>query len=531
MNHLCEQGCVVISRPLGRDLLSLLLFALLVRLVTFNGAFGSDDLTYYQSAVGLGHGEWVAANYNGALRYGFNLPAAAMVAIFGDSLFAVNLWPLMCSLIEVAAVYVFANAAFNRRTALIAALLLATVPLHIAVATRIHADPVVSMFLTLGFVLLYFGITRNKPHILFAAGLAIGGVFWAKELAAVTWFAFLPLLWLFRQQWRSSLYVVAGTILMLILHGVLMYSLAGDPLHLVKVVVSAMKKGYIDAPESKDATAWYYLRYLLFDIRHTGLLGLLAVVSLLLYLFSKELHARFGNGFIFVLLWFVALLAVLSVFPVSLTPLRFPMKQSNYISLFLAPMALLAAIPLSRLPRVALGSALTTCAGLGLLLGIFQQADYRVFTANTKALATFAVEHPNALIIGSANNSGLGSLWGRLEYPDLEKAAIIDYRDLGQPSDLTKQRLDDAEKIFTVLDHQTIAWFSSPKTVTRPLDCWTYVQTVEPTGFGLGNQVAKLILEVFGGNSSIAGTLGRLVHPLKADIYIVDGDDVLCRGN
>lgn len=179
------------------DLTLILLLALVVRLVTYNGAFGSDDLTYFQRAAELARGEWTSANYNGALRYGFNLPAAGFIALFGESLFVANLWPLACSLIEISAVYMFASAVMNRRAGAYAALLLASAPLHIAVATRIHADPVVSMFVTVGYVLLYFGALRRRPMLLFAAGLSIGCIFWTKELAAVTWFAFLPMLWFF----------------------------------------------------------------------------------------------------------------------------------------------------------------------------------------------------------------------------------------------------------------------------------------------------------------------------------------------
>lgn len=506
----------------------ILLFALAVRLLTFNGAFGSDDLTYYSRAVELAQGSWTSANYNGALRYGFNLPAAVFIALFGESIFVANLWPLTCSLIEIAAVYVFAKAAINKRTGIIAALLLATAPLHIAVATRIHADPVVSMFLTLGFVLLYFGVVRRQQVILFCAGLAIGGVFWVKELAAVTWVAFLPLLWLFRDEWRSSLYVIAGATLMLLLHGLLMYSLAGDPLHLIKVVMAAMKRGYIDVPENKDTSAWYYLRYLFVDIRHTGLLGFLALVSLFLSLLPKDIGIRSQAGFFFVSLWFVALLVVLSVFPVSLSPLRFPMKQSNYITLFLGPTALLAGAALSVFPKVIRGLTLAACLIIGLLLGGLQQADYRIFTSNTKALAAFAVAHPSAVVIGSANNSGLGSLWTRLEHPSKAMARIIGYRELEDSSNEMLQMLEGSEEVYVVIDRQTNRWFAGKIIIESPLDCWSHVQKLTPTGFGLGNDLAGFAHRAFSSFGPVATVFARLHYPLQADIYLAPAHDVLC---
>ena len=384
--------------------LLLLLLALLLRLATFNGALGSDDLVYFGRAVDLARGEWTSANYNGALRYGFNLPAAAFIALFGENLFAANLWPLIASLLEIAAVYVFAESVMNRRAALFSALLLATAPLHIAVASRIHADAVVSMFLTLAFVLLYFGAMRRHAGLLFASGLAIGGVFWTKELALVTWFAILPMVWLFRGSWRLCIWPLSGTLLMVLLHLGLMDFIAGDPLHLVKVVTRAVQKNFVAGGQGEDGAA-YYLKFLFFDIRHTGFLGFFAILSIGLVPAWLHREGRSSLGFGVALLWWIGLLAVLSLFPVSLSPLRLTMKQSNYITLFLAPMALLAGMAVAAMPPIAYRLALALSLSIGSLLGVLQQADYRAYTANSKAVAAFSAAHPNSLVIGSANNS------------------------------------------------------------------------------------------------------------------------------
>ena len=510
------------------DLTLILLLALLLRLVTYNGAFGSDDLTYFQRAAELAHGEWTSANYNGALRYGFNLPAAGFILLFGESFFVANLWPLGCSLVEISAVFLFASAAVNRRTGVYAALLLASAPLHIAVATRIHADPVVSMFTTVGFVLMYFGAQHRRPMLLFAAGLSIGGIFWAKELAAVTWFAFLPMLWFFRKQWRNCFYVMSGVVLMMIMHGLLMLAIAGDPLHLVKVVLGAVKRNFIDGGQGDDS-AEYYLRFLFVNLRHTGLLAFFAVASVLTLPRLMKQDTQLRNAFIYVLIWWLGLILLLSIFPVSLSPLRFPMKQSNYITLFLAPTALLAGLAIAALQRSLGNVALTLCLVLGIFLGALQQADYRVFTANTKALATFAAQNPRTMIIGSTNNSSLGSVWARMENPGEQTAIIDSYRDLSENVEITRKHLQEADAIFAVLDLQTINWMSgSTPPVTTPLPCWQYEKTLEFTGLGLGNQLAKLIGEVFRGIRPLSEAMDRLARPQRADVYRVNGHNVLC---
>ena len=512
------------------DLILILLLALLLRLVTFNGAFGSDDVTYFQRALELARGEWTSADYNGALRYGFNLPAGGFIALFGENLFAANLWPLTCSLIEIGAVYMFASAVMNRRAGVIAALLLASAPLHIAVATRIHADPVVAMFVTLSFVLLYFGALRRRLLLLFAAGLSIGGIFWTKELAAVTWFAFLPMLWFFRGQWRNCLYVIAGTVLMMLLHGLLMFVIAGDPLHLVKVVSSAVSRNFVDGGQGEDSAA-YYLRYLFIDLRHTGLLAFFAVASVLVVPPLLKQHTQLRPGFAYAMMWWIGLLVVLSVFPVSLSPLRFPMKQSNYITLFLAPTALLAGFTIAALPCALGYLALALCLALGIPLGALQQADYRMFIANSKALAAFAVQHPRAIIVGSTNNSSLGQLLVGLANSSSPRAVILSFRDLSEKEGATHQNLSEADAIFAVLDQQTMNWFAGKTPVTSPLPCWEYERTLEPTGLGLGNNLAELVGSVFGKVGPLAEAMNQLARPQRADVYRVNGHDALCREN
>ena len=512
------------------ELVLLILLALAVRLATFNGAFGSDDPVYFARASQLAHGDWASANYNGALRYGFNLPAAGFMALFGESLFVANLWPLICSLIEIGAVYMFASAAMSRRAGVFAALLLASAPLHMAVATRIHADPVVSMFLTVSFVMLYFGLQRNRTSLLFGAGLAIGGIFWAKELAAVTWFAFLPLLWFCRGRWKAILPVLAGTVLMLVLHGVLMTIIAGDPLHLVRVVLGAMTRTFVHGGDGEDGAA-YYLRYLFIDPRHTGLLGFFAVASFWLLPRWFRVQRLSFDGVLFAMLWWIALLLVLSLFPVSLSPLRLTMKQSNYITLFLAPTALLAGMGLATLPKLAGRLVLITSVALGLLLGALQQADYRTFTANSKGVVEFAVQHPGALIVGSRNNSSLASLWADVEHPRVPRAEIASFRDAVDNSADFQARQSNATMVYAVLDRQTMNWSADTYPVRRPLSCWEPLQAVAPVGFGLGNHVAALLSTMLRAVPPVSDAFARITRPQPADIYLVKGSDVLCRND
>ena len=514
-----------------RDLAWLLGLALLLRLVFFNGVFGSDDGVYFWRALNVARGEWTSSNYNGALRYGFNLPAGALVAVFGASPFAANLWPLLCSLGEIALVYLAAVELWGRRAGVCAALVLSSMPLHIAVATRLHADPVVSMFVTLGFVLFLFACRRRRAGLFFCCGLAIGGVFWAKELAAITWFAFLflPLvgrrLPMIGRRWDPLWwYVIAGATLMLLLNFLLMQAITGDPLHLVKVVLGALSRNFIDGGQGEDA-ANYYLRYLFFDMRHTWIAAVLACAGIAVLYRRQAADGRQADGF-YVVVWLLGLLAVLSVFPVSLWPLRLTMKQSNYLTLFIAPLALLAGYFIASLPRRAAATMLALAVAGGTLLGVLQQADYRVFTANSKSATVFAHAHPTAVVVGSTNNSNMSYYYDKTPPHVLSFSEVLAQPRLVAPADGSRDGL------YAVFDAQTIDWMPREARLTAPLPCWTKQQRLQPEGLGLGNALAGWAATAAAGLPEPLGRLSpplqRLARPRPADVYRVEGPDLWC---
>ncbi|OYU66596.1 MAG: hypothetical protein CFE45_43835, partial [Burkholderiales bacterium PBB5] len=265
-------------------------------------------------------------------------------------------------------------------------------------------------------------------------GLALGAVFWTKELAAVVYVALVPALWFFRRFVRGAVVALAGLLLMLALHGWLMWLIAGDPLHAVRVVLSSMQRNFVQGGGGEDSPA-YYLRYLFLDVRHVGLLGWLALMgAVVLALPSRPAAVDAAAGpssRAFLWLWAGGLLLVLSAFPVSLSPLRFTMKQSNYLSLFLAPLSVLAALGLCWFG--ARGRVLLLAVGLplALLLAALQQADYRSFTANSKAVLRTYAGRADVLLVGSSNLQGLAP---ELVQLGLAPVAVTSFRDvLDQP--------------------------------------------------------------------------------------------------
>lgn len=518
-------------------LAAILFAAAFLRLLFENGPLGSDDVVYLSRAAEIARGEWTSADYNGALRYGFNLPAGLLMALFGVSELAANLWPFFCSLAEVAVVYVFALKAWGRGPAALAAGLLAVTPLHIASATRIHADPVVALFLSLAFLLVFLGERSGRPMTYFAAGLSVGMVFWVKELAIVTLFALLlyPLAW--RRLPRGWLFFIAGGLVMLVAHLALMAVIAGDPLHLMKTVLGQVSRSFLGAMQGEDAPS-YYFRYLFFDLRHTWLLGLLAAAGVALWLRdpSRRAGGPLPHAPSFAVFWLLAVIAILSFVPVSLSPLRFVMKQSNYLTLFLAPLALVSAYALLRMDRRLAAGAVGLVAIGGIALGALQQQAYRVFTSNSHAIVAFLRANPDAHVFGSTNNgnivlfeslaNGEPGLRDRFTYLTAVDATGLAARvaSIREPS------------LFVVLDAETIGWGVRRAQITAPLPCWAARGTLTPAGFGQGRRLVDLALRMADLLPSSLATrirspLAALHAPRPATMFALDRGDPDCRAS
>jgi 4-amino-4-deoxy-L-arabinose transferase-like glycosyltransferase len=532
-----------ISKPLPRlrqpleDLLLLLAVTLGLRLLAYHGMFGTDDLVYYSRALDVAIGTWSSSEYNGALRYAFNIPAGFLARWLGQSPEVVMIWPLACSLVEVAAVYVLASTFMNRRAGIVAAALLATAPLHVSVATRLHTDPILAMFITLAFALLWFGWRWRSSAAMFGFGVAVGAIFWTKEMALIFWLAYVPMLWLFRDRWWDLLPAVAGGALMLVLHLVLMTYVAGDPLHVFRLLAN-IGSAYRGGPLQVEDAPGYYIKYLLFDLRHVGLLSLLGLGALLILVPQQRSGAFDRAGLLFVVVWWLGLFLILSILPVSLSPLRFVMKQSNYISIFLAPLAILGGMAIAQLPRWIGNGALAAALMIGAALSLLQQADWRAFSANTKALAAWAVENPDSLVVGSVNNADFGNSWLRIRYPGQSHATIMAFGDIRADPTRFAPLAAAAGVVTVAFDAENIHWGKRRVAMAAPLPCWgPPVATLTPVGLSLGNRfagalavVAGLVAETTGAAPARAAAqlLATEAKPKPLQLFTLNGPDVFC---
>jgi 4-amino-4-deoxy-L-arabinose transferase-like glycosyltransferase len=205
--------------------------ALLLRVTFYTGGMGSLEV-----AVRLLYGESVRTDYIGGIRYGFEIPAAFFLWLFGPSEISANIWSMVSSLLEVALIFLCALLLWGRRPAVLAGLVAAFLPQHVNIAGRMAADSPLALFITLSFVCFLIGELRSSKRWFFAAGLAVGAVFWVKH--AVVPFAAAFLLYpIAARKWDWKWYwCVVGALLMLIGNSLLMWHMQGDPFHVFRIV-------------------------------------------------------------------------------------------------------------------------------------------------------------------------------------------------------------------------------------------------------------------------------------------------------
>lgn len=508
-------------------LIAVLVVAVLVRIVFFSGASGSDDVIYVSKGLDLMQGNWAVSHYVGGQRYGIHIPMAVFMSVFGTTTFTSNLWPLVASIGEIILVWWFAMRMYGSRIAWLCALIIATLPLHVTYAGRLLADPPLTLFISASFAFFIIAESTRQRKYYVLAGIAVGLTFWVKPAVTPLLFpvflVYVAYLRAFRREW---LWLVASAAFVAASYWILMASLSGDPWFVVNTRTVALNKSVFLA---QDNSPWTYFHYLFVDVKHTFLLGPLATLGLVFILRSRQRRREQTDQL--VLLWAVGLLAILSFTVISLSPFQFIPKQSNYILIFVAPFSLLAAIAIAEFPRVIRYLLIiAVCTGGIALSGLEQQAA-RVFTANSMAAENFAEEHQPVRTYSMRQAVSLSYLSARfkaggraVETGNVRPLPIV------EPRIFPPLEIGPDENVFFVLDMETADWSGdlsiSPQTVPG---CWEELETLTPTGFGLGERLLWAIREASSIGPSIISekvinATDVFYRPRPATVYRVPGD-------
>lgn len=394
-------------------LVALLSVALAIRLWLFRGFFGSDDVVYATRGLEVLAGLWTPFDYNGALRYGMNIPIAAAVGLFGRSEGALAAWGLTCSLGEIALVYAYSVRVWGTRVAVFAGLVLATIPQHIDSATNIAADAPFSALLTLAMVLLHFAARTGKVLVVVGAGLSLGFAGWIKPEAALVFsMPFAIMAFTFMRDWRQLVWLVLGAAAATGLNLALFAWAFHDPFYYAHVLARQLQGGSGTTISWQSSDANYYFRLLFLDGRVLWLAPMLALPGAWLAVRAQDPVQR-RTGY-FTVLWACLLLLFFSFFIYSVNPLRWIPKQSNYAIIFAAPISVLAGVALARL-RVGVAIALAALLGMGgLLLAALDGYGHHLHAATHRDTIRFARGNKDALVFASGQTLSLNHVFGLL---------------------------------------------------------------------------------------------------------------------
>jgi hypothetical protein len=248
--------------------------------------------------------------------------------------------------------------------------------------------------------------------------------------------------------------------------------------------------------------AHYYLTYLFGRIYHTGILGYVAVVGLFVAGVRRNtLAPQVRFGLTFVLLWMLGLLLILSLWPVSIRPLIFVPKQTNYMLILVAPLCLLGGWALSLLPTRWVAPLATAVFVGGLLVALLLQGSVAVFTANSSAALRYARAHPGATFYVMSNAVRAAQFDRLVGNEDLRARMFPIQEWTHAPAGAMPA---EAER-FAIVDEETFGWDSSrpfPRAQAVPA-CWSELEILrsEPRGLGV------LLLQTGAAFPGLSGTI------------------------
>lgn len=448
------------------------LSAIACRLLAYSGFFGSDEVTYMEMALRPLKGDWTLDDYVGANRIGVNLPMTAFVAIFGPHEWAFALWSLLTSVAEVLLVCWAAWRVAGERAALWAGLLMATLPSHVHIAGRLLADAPLALCITAAFVLFLEAELRRWSTGYLLAGVAAGLSFLVKP---VTLFVFAILLAypLVERRWDWRwLWMVVGLVVTMAANGLAYMALTGRFWYVFETVKQRRSSGYMEEGITGGTIVddpWFYPLYLFVKMYHTGLLGPLALAgwaSLAFFPLRSAVPKTGSAGARFVVLWALGLITILSILPVSLEPLTFVPKQTNYILIFVAPLCVLGGIALAGSSRQ--WATLFGIAALvsSMVLALLLQASVAAFVANSRATLELVQARPELSTVHVMSQAFRAASFQRM-------VGGADLTGRLQPLSRDSINASTTER-FVVIDEQTLKWDGSApwEPGGRAPSCW-----------------------------------------------------------
>jgi len=321
----------------------LLVTAALLRVFAWHGEMSPDASVYAQYAWQLGHGQLDLSTDD---KYIHRLPVYTPVALqyraFGVSTASTQLWPLLCSLLQIAMAMLFARRWFGWGTALVAGLLLSCYPLDVLETARLMPDVPLAMLMGLAGLLWLDSTAEERGRakwLALASGIALGLAAVVRLYAVILIAVFLvDAIFAPRRRLRLGMAALGfgGVgVLLLALYAVA----AGNPLEPFQVVGDVYASGVL----AEGARLSYYPAHLLPPWPATGVYPLLLLLTVALSTLQMESRRRR------LLLWLAVLVVFLQLGSMSLSEYVPILKRTRFLTILSVPAAVFVASVLAGL--------------------------------------------------------------------------------------------------------------------------------------------------------------------------------------
>ena len=375
---------------------ALLVGALVLRTTFFVGLVGWDDVEYRESAARLGAGDLVPRSLFG-LRWGLTLPLATAQGLGGEGERVTAVVPMAYSLALIVLAFALGRRLASERAGLMAAAVLAVLPLDVLAASDVHADLPASFFLALAIYLALRGEAAGPraAHWFGLVGASLAMATLTKESSLAL--AVVLAAWGMRRGWprAAGAAALAGFAAVLFADMTWLRWVTGDWLYRFSPAVIGPHRRHMSMLEPSYTWVLDYLAILL-DPASGRFAELGGVFYLVLAASVVAFRAR-TPGIRDVTVWWGVLLAALSLAPHDLAFTRplfvhFPRTLQPLVVPFALTVGLgFAALPRARVaPAVLVGFALS--CGVGVWAAHF---DYRQWAAVARQAAPVIERAPH----------------------------------------------------------------------------------------------------------------------------------------
>lgn len=329
----------------------ILLIAISLRSYCFIGMIGSDDLRYNFEALSILEGTFTLQDSNSG-RIGLVFPMAFFLKIFGLNEISLILFNYLCSLGSVILAYFFGKMIFGEKTGLIAALLMAVLPVDVIFSTQALPDFPMALFAGLSvFLFLLSEKAKNikRKFILFTlCGFSLSVAYTIKE--PVFYIGILLLVYscykvfIKKNSIRLYLFVVLGFLIIFIPETLCYYVDTGDILFRFKRVESWLGHLFVGGLHMLAKRLFFdFWELILFSFSMFGFLFWFVIIAMI-YMLKRKLYESYK-----IIYWIAGLFILYNFGSCSLTSYKlivFSWKDLavyKYSALFILPTVLIVA--------------------------------------------------------------------------------------------------------------------------------------------------------------------------------------------